>query len=376
MAVLLAISSTPSLAEGERPWLVSLFSNVNRWDTSDVDNSGGQTLVYSQISYDSDAWGLALTGTYTDTRYSTTQATDSFEVKTFTDTAISSYYSMKSGRTSLRGGVDLSLPTGIHSFSSAQLTRVIADDISEDLMLVNNYGSGLNVSPHLAFTYDMSPVTLGLGAKYIFSGAYDPLTDVDNDSFDPGDQLLLLLSANVSIANNDFFMLFFSYATFGKDKLGSRDVFQNGDIFALEGKYLRQWSQVLRTTFGAVFTTQGKNESTGENNLLKSETGNSNANKIEVFADSAYDIRDRLTLTGVVGYKNVAGNGYSMGDDLYDAGRNVVYLEPGVIFFFDEDIYAMAKVRYSRVADKKDAFSAQDANYNVLNLDLGIVVNF
>ena len=372
----LMVSPAPSIAGEARPWLVSLFANYNKWDTGDVDNDGVQSLVYTQIAYDTQRWGAAVTGTYAGTSYKTTQSEDRFDVKTFTDTAVSTYYSVKHGGLKLRGGVDVSLPTGKSSFSSDELARVIADDIDEDLMLMNSYGAGLNISPHLAATYDMKRVTLGAGLKYVFAGAYDPVTDMDGDEFDPGDRLSLILSVNASAGASGYLMLTGSYTVFDKDRLGGRDVFRNGDMLSLEGRYIRRWTQSLRNTIGVIFTSQDKNEAIGDGDVMKSETGNSNANKIEVFADAAYDLGGRLTLTGIAGYKTVAANGYSEGDDLHDAGRAVIYIDPGMIAFFRDDVYATLKLRYARIEDKKDAFSPENARYGVFNLDAGVVFSF
>ncbi len=66
---LLALSFTGGIdaeSAGEekevRPWLLSVTTNTGSWSSSDVDNSGGQTVGYFQMAYDSKNWGAAVTG--------------------------------------------------------------------------------------------------------------------------------------------------------------------------------------------------------------------------------------------------------------------------------------------------------------------------
>ncbi|VAX18400.1 hypothetical protein MNBD_NITROSPINAE04-1641, partial [hydrothermal vent metagenome] len=110
--------------------------------------------------------------------------------------------------------------------------------------------------------------------------------------------------------------------------------------------------------------------------VLNAELSNSNNNSWEIFANNIYRRSRKLWLMGMLGYKSVSANGYSLGDALYDGGRGKVYIEPGVSWFFSKAMYATGRARYSKIDDRQDAFSAKDAAYNVFNIDLGLVYSF
>ncbi|VAX15616.1 hypothetical protein MNBD_NITROSPINAE03-325, partial [hydrothermal vent metagenome] len=110
--------------------------------------------------------------------------------------------------------------------------------------------------------------------------------------------------------------------------------------------------------------------------VLNAELSNSNNNSWEIFANNIYRRSRKLWLMGMLGYKSVSANGYSLGDALYDGGRSKVYIEPGISWFFSKAMYATGRVRYSKIDDRQDAFSAKDAAYNVFNIDLGLVYSF
>ncbi len=373
---LLCVWGTESTAGTDRPWLLSLNANHGSFSTNDIDNSGTQTITYAQLAYDSDNWGVAVTGSYSNTSYTTERAEGDFNVSTLTDTAISTYYVRKIGGISLRAGIDAGIPTGKSSFSSQELTRFIGDEIYEDLTLVNSYGAGFSVRPHAQLTYEAGEVTWGLGVKYENHGSYDTTTDLEDDKFDPGDSVTAVVSAITKVFDEDFLMLSLAYTTFGKDRFNDQDVFRNGDIRSLEARYIRQWSEKTRSNIGIDINQGDANEAVVTGDILQSQTGNSNGNQIEVFFDTAYEFSQRYTFTGVIGYKNVAANGFPEGDDLHDAGRSVAYLEPGVVISLKENVYCSAKLRYANIKDKKDSFSSQDASYSVINADLGVVFTF
>ena len=88
--------------------------------------------------------------------------------------------------------MDFKLPTGKASYTEDELHRILIDDLSQDLMLLNSYGGGINISHHMLIAYNMDNIVLGGGIRYEVTGPYDPTSDGDGSDFDPGDQLLVL----------------------------------------------------------------------------------------------------------------------------------------------------------------------------------------
>ncbi len=366
----------PCLAGEAKPWLFSINLNQGSFSTSDLDSDGSQSVAYSQLAYDTDNWGVLLGTAYAATSYTTENREGRFDVYTLADTSLSTYYRKRRGPFLFRGGIDLILPTGKSDFASNDLKKIFSDDVGEDLIALHRYGAGLNIRPHAMATLEHGDTSFGAGINYEFTGAYDPTTDIDNDTYDPGDNMTLVASVIQKFNSESLLMLTGKYTTFGHDTLGGREIFKYGDIWRMEGRYLWRHSDHLRGTIGLIYETADKSDSVGTNDLLVAETGNRNNNIVELFADAAWRYTARLTLTAIAGYKQVMANGYNDGDDLYDAGRTATYIEPGLRWNMAEDYSVSAQIRYKRVSDRKDAFSPSDAEYTVINVDIGLIHTF
>lgn len=375
LAAVLVVASPAWSGDGD-VGMVSLFSNVGKWSSGDTGGDGSQTLVYSQVSYDAKTWGVAATGNAVKTSIKSSGSQESVDISTMTDTVIAAHYGMKWEDTTLRLGLDINLPTGKHAYSDSEAGKVIVEDVSQDLMLVNVYGTGLNIAPHVLASYRTGFGAVGAGLKYSFAGEFDPTTEHSGDNFDPGDKLMAVMSAMILSRGDDFVLLNVSYTHAGVDKQSGRDVFHTGDLYGADARYVAKWDKDFQSALAVSLRWQGKNELLDINGVLRPELDNSNKNSTEVLVSNSYRYTSELTLTGVAGYKAVAANGYAATNGLYDAGRNKFFIEPGAAWQFDKQAYLSGKLRYAMVKDKQDAFSAVDATYNVYNLDLGVVYTF
>ncbi|MDH5509277.1 MAG: hypothetical protein OEZ32_02870 [Nitrospinota bacterium] len=378
LAAAVALSAAGASAEQDstKPLTVGIFSNIGSFSASGSGVEGSQSLAYLQMIYASPTWGAGFTSSYAAVDYTTGAAADRYQRSTVTDTAVTSFYNVKSGALRARFGVDLGLPTGQATQTSEELSRSITDDIYEDLLLLNNYGSGMNMAAHLALSYQTGRITWGLGARYLTAGAYDPMSDREQDEFDPGDSLLALASVLFSFGDRGSALLNLSRTSQGHDKQNGKDIFRNGDIMALEIRLFRDWGSSLSTSLVALERQQDKNERLYADEQYKSETGNANANSTEVFLETAWTRSDALVLTGVLGYKSVAANDYPEDDYLHDGGRTKLYIEPGLRWSISKSKLLSLKLRYSTVDDQKDSFSPAGATYSVYNVDIGIIMGF
>lgn len=375
LAAALAVSP-PAWSEEGGVGMVSLFANAGKWSSGDTGGDGNQTLVYSQVSYDARAWGVAATGSMAKTSYKYSDSQERLDISTLTDTAIATHYGMKWEGTSLSLGLDFNLPTGKHAYSDSEAGLVILEDVAQDLMLVNVYGSGLNVAPHVLVSYRTGFGAVGAGLKYTFTGEFDPTTEHPEDNFDPGDKLMAVMTAMILSRGDDFILLNASYTSSGVDKQNGRDAFHTGDLYGVDGRYVAKWDDNFQTALAVSLKWQNKNELLDAYGVLRPELDNSNKNSTEVLLNNAYRYDSQLTFTGMAGYKTVAANGYASTSGLYDAGRNKYYIEPGAAWQFSKKAYMSGRFRYSMVIDKQDVFSAVDATYNVYNLDLGVAYTF
>lgn len=380
LAVLFAFASQSSAQEqkGDKHYYqLSLTGNYGMWNSGDVSNKGDQGQVFGQIAYSGDEYGSSVTGRWAKTHYQTTHSDDALDLATLVDTNIATYYTSNLGGMAFRGGIDFDIPSGKHAYTNSELGRIITDPVSSDVMILNSYGGGLNVAPHFVATYPFSKATsLGFGARYIFTGEYDPTSEIDSDNLDPGDRLMALVNGANAFSDQDIATLMLVYIHAGSDRQDGREIFNTGDTFVAEARYIRQWSADLRAILAVTYQTQGKNSALAETGVLNSELQNSNNNSLEAYLNSQYKINDIFTLTGMVGYKSVNANGYSPDDALYEGGRNKYYVEPGFTMVVSRYFYSTLKFRHSKVMDKKDAFSTVDTAYDVWNVDLAMVMSF
>ncbi|MDH4183640.1 MAG: hypothetical protein OEV92_05420 [Nitrospinota bacterium] len=375
--ILFAATGVAAAQRGEdKPLTLALFVNGGSFKASGVDADGTQNIGYAQLIYTTSKWGAGVTTSYAATDYLTSTSHERFTRSSMTDTAITTFYNIQSGQMRARFGVDFGLPTGKATQTAAELVKNIADDISQDLLMMNSYGSGLNVAPHLALSYGMGAWTWGLGARYLVAGSYDPMSDRNRDVFDPGDSLMLVLSAMATLNEESSLLVNLSRVIQDKDKQDGREIFRNGDITSVEIRYIREWAGDISTALVGAMRQQDKNQRIYEGTKYKVETGNANANAMETYLEMAQKRSRRLTLTGVVGFKSVQANNYKKEDYLYDGGRTKIFLEPGVRWSFGEDKMLSLKARYSSIDDKADVFSPGGATYSVTNLDLGVIMSF
>ncbi|MBI4829302.1 MAG: hypothetical protein HY804_10945 [Nitrospinae bacterium] len=374
----LAALAVPAWAQEQpaSPWLVSLSANYGAWRASGVDSDGSQALGFVQASYATDAYGASVTGVGARTSYLIPAGTERFEITTISDTDIATYYLHTFGAVTLRGGVDARIPTGKHAYTDTELSSIFLDDLSGDLMLVNSYGGGFDVTPHFLAIYNFDGFVAGAGFKYEFTGEYDPTTDTADDNFNPGDRLTALVNAVYTVGESRYAMLTLSYSRSEKDTQGGVAVYRAGDTYSAEGRLIWRWANGLTSVASASYRTQTKDELLGEESLLVSEISNSNNNLYELFVNNVYQYAGGVSFSGLIGYKQALANGYAEGDALYDAGRAKLYLEPGVIYNLSDTSYASFKLRYTYLRDLADAFSASDATYSLINADISLVTRF
>lgn len=362
--------------KGRNPWLLTVSANHGSWNADKSSADGSQSVGFFQLAYDLETVGCSVSTTYANASYRPAGADGRFEVDTFADTDISTFYMAKLGGLTLRGGVDLRVPTGKSAYTNEQVSRIMIDTVSQEIMLINTYGGGLNVIPHFVAVYSMKGFTIGAAARYEIAGEYNPTTETANDQFDPGDRLTALVTGAWTVTDSDALLLTGSYLSVGKDKQDGKDVFRQGDTYSGDARYIRKWGATVNTVLGVTYKNQGTNQALTSENYLQSEVSNSNNNSLEAYLSGQYRYSKSLLLRGLAGVKVVGANGYLEADPLYDAGLDKQYAQAGVTWYFTEGMYATAQLRYTRITNKKDALAEADTVYGVANADLSFVYGF
>ena len=376
-AVLLSMTGPLYAGENERnSWLLTVSSNYGSWTSDKFSADGSQSVGFLQLAYDLETMGASVSTTYANASYKAAGADGRFEINTFADTDISTFYMARLGDLTLRGGVDLRVPTGKSAYTNEQISRIMIDKVSQEIMLLNTYGGGLNVVPHFVAVYSMKRITVGAAGRYEFTGDYDPATETASDQFNPGDRLTALVTGAWAITDGDAVMLTASYLSLGNDKQDGKDVFRQGDTYSGDARYIRKWGEAVNTVLGVTYKNQGINQALTSESYLQSEVSNSNNNSLEVYLNGQYRYSKSLLLRGLAGMKAIGANGYAEADPLYDAGLDKQYAEAGATWYFTDDMYATAQLRYTSIKNKKDSLAEADTVYGVINADLAIVYGF
>lgn len=375
--LLLAMPGLCHAQEKDRaPWLLTLSANHGSWNADKSSAEGSQSVGFAQLAYDGETMGCSVSSAYARASYMSVGADGRFEIATLADTDISTFYMAKLGDVTFRGGLDLRVPTGKHAYTNAETSRMMIDKVSQEIMLLNTYGGGLNVIPHFVAAYSMKAFTIGAAVRYEITGEYDPTTETEGDNFDPGERLTALVTGAWAVTDDDALLLTMSYLGVGKDRQGGKDVFRQGDTYSADARYIRRWGEAFTTILGATYKNQAINQSLTSESYLQSEVSNSNNNSMEVYLNGQYRYSKSLLLRGLAGMKVIGANGYAQEDPLYDAGLDKLYVEPGVSWYFTDRMYATAQLRYTQVNNKMDALSTADTVYKVINADLSLVLSF
>ncbi len=373
---LLVGASFAQAQETAMPWQVSLTGNYGSWKNTSLPQDGTQSQMQGQVSYETEQWGATLTGRSVATDYKTALADERFSVSTFTEPTLSTYYATELGAVSVRGGVDVVAGIGKRSYTSAEQGRMIFDPVATDLMIVNSYGAGTDVAPHLVAVWSDGATSFGFAARYTVTGDYDPTDDGVGNTYAPGDTFLGMINGGFTLKENHLLTFQALYITTTGDKLDGTEVFRSGDQVLGEVRYIGSFAGSVRLIVAGSLSTQGKNRIGSDGGTLAEETANSNNNAWELYTSVAWWIVPNLGLTGMVGHKMVAANGLGSDEALYDAGRTRTFIEPGFLWGVSDSLSLMGKLRYSRIEDKKDSFNAADSAYDVYNVDLAVVRRF
>lgn len=354
--------------------------NENRgsW-TSDASptKKGGQNLVYYSVGYYAEQWGVTVLGSQGDTTYiNNDPARGDFNYAGSMDGIVSIYYVRPSLLgVDVRTGLDLNVPTGHPAFSNAALGAMMLDGVSKDLNMATSFGRGLNIAPNIILSKPIGNSSLGLGLRYETMGEYDPTSDVSNDSYKPGDMLMLMGLWQYAVSERDMLLMDLVSTFSGRDQQGGAEVFKKGNTYDCTLRYIKAGSS-MRVTYVLSAGLQEKNKTLGAGGGLTTEDRNTNNNRIEAFINTGYVLSNRLMINNILGYKKYDANGYSFGEQLYDAGYGKIYAGGGVTCTFSQNSYVKFDIRTFQIWNGGDAMESSSSTYRGVNVDLGFYYSF
>jgi len=372
-------------------WIVQMNASRSNW-ANDAPQStvGNQNSGLLQLSFVSSTpasqYGIMLLGNYVETSfvYNSDNSKNDFSLNRFTDTIISTFYLFAPlPILQLRLGVDINLPTGKTDFSNDQINSLFIDNIIADLVPVSSFGKGIGFSPNIIGTLALGKsMQIGFGARYEFSGEYDPTSEVANDNYNPGDSLMLLGSFMYLSPNASRFVLDGQAVFTSRDRdqtLG--DVFKQGDQYKISGRYVIPYKS-LSVTLGVSYSTQGKNQAIGSSGGVVTEDRNTNNNQWETYLFGTYALAKSFSVTWNYGYKKTLPNSVNSTDPLFDGGWTKQTVGGGIIYDLSKLVYMTANISLFRLKNRGDTMQTDtsgnpiNADYDGINTNVGFVYSF
>lgn len=363
-------------AEGAKNQSTVSLSYVD-WTNSDLDIDGSQAVTTLQFLHIANDYGLILNTGYIATSYQYQNDIPKFSSSSPTSTVFANYYDLRFDNFKLRAGLDLRFGTGENSFTPDEYLQIAPNDIFTDLNIESELDQGFNVSPHIAIFFPISSsLYTGFGLKYDIRNKYDPIEDDSVAEYDPGDKLRFTFHNALTITEEKYLTLQFTYDSFGDNKFDGAVDSKIGNIFNIEAQYISSLNDIMTYAVGIHYKNQSKDEITNLENLLQSEDANSNNNSLELYFSSVYDLKDNLALIALVGIKEVYANGYEIGAEFNDEGRTKLYIVPGLRLNVSSNAYLTTKASYAKIDDKQDYLADADSTYTRLHGEVSFTVRF
>jgi hypothetical protein len=294
-------------------------------------------------------------------------------VSTLLDTKVSLYYTASLARGCVRVGSTFNLPTGKSALDKDERGAEIDREYGE-LADVSNFGEGTNANPGFAVTLPLDTFTIGLGGSFHVKGAYDPSTDVENDSVDPGDEVLGKFTLRWS-GTDARIVAGIKYQYVGADKIDGDVVFKEGNMLSANANLEftpKPWLFYLEGAYNN--WEQGRNLS-GTGNLPVEEFARY-GDDLHVKATVQYLATPALVLIVEGNGHWAQGNRFPHDSELYDSGRTSLEAEVGFVYQIFVGFYLSGSVSYLQVKEDADANLAEDTTYSAFKSSLHLATFF
>lgn len=244
------------------------------------------------------------------------------------------YHSFSEDRVFVCAG--FSLPGGKKELDSTELP--IAELVSEDYLTlpVKQVGNGIGVLLQAGGAQQYERFLFGGSASYFLRGSYTYAAG--SPKYNPGDEFTLQGSATLPLEQGRI-DLDIGYKYFVADKLGSEDIFKNGDqfSFSLAGGY------DFGRTKGELSLLQlirGK-DSRRTGDSFAYEPFNSNGNKTVISAAVTQSFTEAIKGTFQAGYRIVGANDWAQDHPSYFGKSDLFSVGAGVGYTSNDDRYLL-----------------------------------
>ncbi len=377
--ILVALCLIAAVGIGSPAWAETFLSAAIRYDIS-IDDGSPTTTGYEftlpvGLAYRGERLSFSAESAFSNAYVEDTDNAEA-SISSFTDTLLSASYNypLANHPVALLFGLDANLPTGHERLSEAEESAEWGE--SGDLFEVDNFGEGFNLSLSAGAMHQYDDTVVAFQGAYVFAGEFDPGSDADDDTLDPGDQMLLLglLNAQISSWLNVEWMMAYSY--FWADKTEDIKTFQQGNQFMLGGNMtIVRGLMTLSTDLQVTFPKVNKEV---VDDVWEQEYDNSNGITMSGAVAGAYTLSDVLTLQ-LQGDVRFYGASDLQDDDtgLPYSGTRIRYaVAPGMTYLFTNGLSLRGGVELFAMTQEQDMFIEEDLFFRGLNLQLGVLYTF
>ena len=296
--------------------------NFNWWDRGDG-LQGNQTYVPVSIYAEKTNFSAKILTAFANT-YSETSGASSDSLFCSTDTKANfSYEIVDKFFADFIFGLDFNLPTGKTRLNAEQ-QRLLLDP---DLVAISRFGEGFNVNPTITLAKVWKNFAAGIGVGYLWRGEYDYSEAVRN--YNPGEIVNLTGEISYYFAPRWQGRLFGEVAHFGKDEVGDKDYYEEGEFF-LGGTGINyfQTDWEARLTVQGLFRGKSRFQEAGE--VLITESRNSYGNEWSADLSWKYNLSKVTTLRSQLSYLWMVENDYASDSPFYIGDRQKTSLSAAI----------------------------------------------
>lgn len=211
-----------------------------------------------------------------------------------TDAQASLAYTRDVRRARLLVSFTVNLPSGKQHFTPDEFRTVSLVALNEYGFQIPSFGQGIGLTPAVTLALPLSEdVVAGFGAVYQYRGSYEPLADM-TDTYNPGNEVLLTGGLDVRLGPTTTLATDLSFAVYGTDRLGTREVFASGSKTSLSAR-LRHTPGRREVWVMAVYRSRAKN-SLAVDGVLVTEVEKTTPDQLEVIGRYQFPLHPRFYL--------------------------------------------------------------------------------
>lgn len=366
----LTVAEEPSSADRGK---FSLFNEHHYYSwKDDKGNKGYQYATPVTLSYQNGGFNAGLRRAFI---VSENQSPDSEgRVSHWSDTSLSLAYTTKHfASTPIRFNLSMNLPNGKSTLSGAEKNAIM----DGHLVWQTRFGEGFNITPGINVSHALSDKdVVGLGVSKIFRGEFDPNSDVDNDTINPGNDTI----ATLNYSHNEqkwFVNTGLTYQHSDTTKRGGKDYYQKGGLwsFDLGGAVAFNDKHSLRTNYHYAYRQKDEyiNNLTGN---LQEETFNSNGATHFINMDYGYRFNDKHSLHFVADYLRVKSNDYDQINYLYVPARKKWSIGVRYDWVIDKNLSLSTVAKRFKVTDNPTPIEPDGKDYKGWNISANLQYQF